>query len=133
MQIKAIKHLNEIAESHSNYKYLIKPNLKREDYFNDQSMSRSDVELLFSLRTHMIDVKKNFSSKYNNSIGCHLCLVYVEDQKHLMNCEKLTLRVNVPVNVEYDDIFKSVEKQREVVHVYKELLRVCEIFLNTTQ
>ena len=81
----------------------------------------------------MVDVKKNFSSKYNNSIGCRLCLVYVEDQKHLMNCEKLTLRVNVPVNVEYDDIFKNVEKQREVVHVYKELLRVREILLNTPQ
>ena len=59
-------------------------------------------------------------------------MVHVEDQKHIMNCEKLTVRVNVPANVEYEDIFKGVEKQREVIHVYKELLRVCEILLNTT-
>ena len=47
VKIEAIKHLNAIAESHSKSKYLMKPNLKREDYFNDQSMSRSDVELQF--------------------------------------------------------------------------------------
>ena len=88
VKIEAIKHLNAIAESYSKSKYLMKPNLKREDYFNDQNMSRNDVEMFFFLRTHMIDVKKNLSSKYNNSIGCRLCLVYVEDQKYLMNCDK---------------------------------------------
>ena len=94
--------------------------------------SRSDVELLFSLRTRMLDVRKNFPSKYNNQIGCRLCLVQVEDQTHIMKCEKLVARVNIPLNVDYEDIFNSVEKQKQILKVYKELLRVREILLNTS-
>ena len=80
----------------------------------------------------MIDVKKNFPSKFNNQIGCQLCFIHVEDQKHLMKCEKLTARVNVPEKMEYEDIFKSVDKQKEIVNVYKKLLRTREMLLNTS-
>ena len=49
-----------------------------------------------------------------------------------MKCEKLVDRVNIPLNVDYEDIFKSVEKQKQILKVYKELLRVREILLNTS-
>ena len=129
---KAIEFLNNIAESHSKSQQLIKSKLVRESYFGSDIFSRSEVELLFSLRTRMIDVRKNFPSKFNNQIGCQLCFIHVEDQKHLMKCEKLTAMVNVPEKMEYEDIFKSVDKQKEIVNVYKKLLRTREMLLNTS-
>ena len=129
---KATEYLNKKAESHSKSQHLMKINLVREKYFESDKFSRSDVELLFSLRTRMIDVRKNFPSKYNNQIGCRLCMVQVEDQKHILKCEKLVARVKIPVDIEYEDIFKSVEKQKEILKVFKELLRTRELLLNTS-
>ena len=129
---KATEYLNKKAESHTKSQHLMKTNLVREKYFESDKFSRSDVELLFSLRTRMIDVRKNFPSNYNNQIGCRLCMVQVEDQKHILKCEKLVARVKIPVDIEYEDIFKSVEKQKEILKVFKELLRTRELLLNTS-
>ena len=71
----ALSNLNTTADGHSKSRILIKSKLEREKYFDDQRFSRSDVELLFKLRTRMVDVKNNFSNKYGTDIACRLCNV----------------------------------------------------------
>ena len=78
----------------------------------------------------MIDVKTNYPSKYGGAIGCRLCHVQIEDQKHLTKCEKLLEKVEIPTNVQYEDVFKGLDKQKAIVRVFKDLLREREILLN---
>lgn len=128
----ALSNLNTTADGHSKSRILIKSKLEREKYFDDQRFSRSDVELLFKLRTRMVDVKNNFSNKYGTDIACKLCKVQVECQEHLLKCEVLKTKVDVPSHVVYEDIFNHVDKQLEAVKILKQLLREREIILNSS-
>ena len=125
-------NLNKTADSHSKSRILIKSKLERENYFDDQRFSRSDVELLFKLRTRMVDLKSNFSNKYGTDIACRLCQVQVECQEHILKCEALKAKVEIAPHVVYEDIFKNVDKQLEAVQVFKKLLREREIILNSS-
>ena len=91
VQRKALEDLNKVADSHSKSRNLMKANLDREKYLEDPRFSKSDVELLFSLRTRMIDVKSNFSNKYGDDVACRTCNVNVviESQEHILNCDGL--------------------------------------------
>ena len=128
---KALEHLNNTADNHSKSQILIKPKLEREKYFDDQRFSRSEVELLFALRTRMTDLKGNFSNKYGDDIACRICKVHIERQEHLLKCEVLKSKVENPKDVVYEDIFGHVDKQLEAVRMYKKLFREREVFLNT--
>jgi hypothetical protein len=109
---------------------LVKQRYGCEEYFHDKSFHKSEVELLFAMRTRMINVKKNFSSIYKDDIGCRLCKVHVECQEHLLDCQELKKYVEIPEDVKYEDIFKDTEKQLRVVKVYKKLLRKREVLIS---
>ena len=126
----ALEHLNKLATrgENSKAKELVKLQLKREEYFDDERFSKSDVELLFSMRTKMTPgIKRNFSSQYGENIFCDLCKVHVDCQEHLLRCVELKEHVEIPSDVEYSDIFKGVDKQLKIVKVLKQLLRTREV------
>ena len=81
----------------------------------------------------MVDVKNNFSNKYGTDIACRLCKVQVECQEHLLKCEVLKTKVDVPSHVVYEDIFNHVDKQLEAVKILKQLLREREIIINSSR
>ena len=82
----ALKVLNDIANDpkRSKSRNLIRDRLQCQEYFFHKSFHRSDIELLFSMRTRMINLKKNFPSLYKDDISCTLCKVQVECQEHLL-------------------------------------------------
>ena len=126
----ALGCLNKAAAKNENSKAknLVKQELAREKYLEDNRFSKSECELLFALRTKMIPgIKKNFSSQYGNNLSCDLCSVHLDSQEHLLSCEKLRGKVDIPEEVEYQDIFKSVDKQLIIVKIFKQLLRAREI------
>ena len=126
----ALEHLNKLAARSDNSKarHLVKSKLVREKYFEDKRFSKSEIELLFSLRTNMVsDIKKNFSSQYENNMLCNLCKVQVDSQEHLLSCVKLGSCVEIPSDVEYSDIYKNTDKQVKIVKIFKKLLRAREI------
>ena len=127
---KTLDYLNKIADSHSKSKILVKFKLERESYLYDPRFSRSEIELLFRLRTRMLDVKNKFANKYDTDIGYKLCKAQVESQQHLLKCDTLAAKVNIHEEIAYEDIFKGVDKQLVVVKVYKKLFREREIILN---
>ena len=79
-------------------------------------------------------IKCNFSSQYANNLDCELCpasgSAYLDTQEHLLSCAKLSIHVDIPDDLEYEDIYRNVEKQMTIVKVFKQLLRVREILLS---
>ena len=130
----AIQYLNRKAASHSKSEDLIKSRLIKEQYFEDQRFSRSEVELLFALRTKTVrGIKANFPTQYgNNDIICNLCEVAVCCQEHLLSCVKLKPHVFVPADASYSDLFRNTDKQLGIVRIFKKLLRTRELLLERT-
>ena len=96
METRALSHLNSIAKGHSKSENLVKVKFAREKYFEDPNFSKSEVELLFALRTKTVrNIKKNFPSQYNNNnMACQVCFMLVDCQQHLLMCSELRKRVN---------------------------------------
>ena len=100
VQEVAIEFLNTNGRNHSKSLNVLKNNIQREKYF-DVDWPQKDVELLFKLRTHMINVKMNFKSFYGDNIFCSVCKLFPETQKHLLECTVLRSQVQIPINVLY--------------------------------
>ena len=62
----------------------------------------------------MINVKKNFASQFKDDIACYICKVQVDCQEHLLQCHELIKDVVIPVDVEYEDLFKNSDKQLRI-------------------
>ena len=98
-----------------------------------RDFSNNDKELLFKLRTRMINVKSNFRNQYENVL-CQLCDNGAEEsQSHLLECP--TLLDNCPMlfndtQTEYDDIFECPSKQLQVVRLFQSVLDIREKMLN---
>lgn len=128
----ALLHLNSVAETHSKSKNLIKSELKCEKYIMDPRFNTEEVQLLFQLRTRMFPVKSNFKNKHGNNLSCVLCKIELCDQAHQMSCH--ILQHFVPVlrsrNVDYNDVFGSVDEQLEIVRIFSEVRNQREILLD---
>ena len=66
----AFKYLKDKAEMHKKSKNILEgirnnASLKRQLYLNENQLSKTDCQLLFKLRTMMLDVKSNFSNQFN--------------------------------------------------------------------
>ena len=102
----AIQYLNDKAVSHSKSSYLIKPSLLREKYLEDKRFKRSEVELLFALRTRTVrEIKANFPTQYGSNLACELCQVAICCQEHILSCVRLKQHVDIPSDICYSDIF----------------------------
>ena len=97
-----------------------------------------DIQLLFKLRSRMLNVKANFCNQYNNqNINCQFCDEGVEEsQYHQLECQ--TIIDNCPklyddITVEYEDIFKGPEKQLKIVQMYHSILKTREKLISESE
>ena len=60
-------------------------------YFSDRRLSKEDIQLLFALRTKMIDCKSNFSKQNDNVLTCRFRqeLNSMENEDQLLLCKTL--------------------------------------------
>ena len=89
-----------------------------------QNLSITEVQNLFKIRNHMIDVKENFKSNQEN-IWCKLCLLFSETQQHLLHCPKIKEKLNGIVNFESLNIemaYQSIENQEKIAKNYTIIL-----------
>ena len=74
----------------------------------------------------MLNIKANFSSMHKNSMWCSLCR---EREEHLLNCPVLTnhpkLKDDIQ-SVKYQDVFNNLDKQKNAVTVFKNIMDIFE-------
>ena len=78
----------------------------------------------------MIDCKVNFKNKYQtNNLKCKFCDTDSDDsQEHMLDCttlgKKLEGKTITKEEIKYEDLFQSVEKQKQVTQLYTELIEI---------
>ena len=104
--------------------------LKRQPYLKENKLHKSDSQLLFKLRSRMLDVKTNFSHYYNNNLTCRTCNLpdSIENEQHLLLCENLISEIKTE-DVNFENLFGDFKTQKETLFAYKAVLRKREILL----
>ena len=87
-----------------------------------------EVNLFHELRARYINVKANFSSRYQNNMLCPLCKTERDDQTHILECSVLkrkfcSTETSMDTN-QYQDIFADHHKQKGITHLFAELLKI---------
>ena len=120
--------LIKIKEKHSKMKNVNYKNLSLQPYLSDSRFSLKQKQLLFKLRTRMLDIKGNFKVTYKNNIQCDLCNENIDQsQDHLVDYQKLIENYRElynNVDIEHDDIFGNADKQLSAVRLYQKILDV---------
>ena len=133
----AFQYLKDIAGRHSKSLEILKEAngmkaLKRKAYLSENILSKSDAQLLFKLRTKMLDVKTNFGEMYNRDLTCRTCKVVnsIENEDHIIKCEALRSEVQrEDEEVSFSYVFMDIEKQKKAIEVFKAILRKREVLL----
>ena len=97
---------------------------------NFQHRSTSMVLLLNFDRT-----KANFKNKYRfTHLLCDYCTESDDTQQHILQCKVLKSHLQskeaVNENVEYNDLFKNVHKQKVIVTMFTKLLDIRNVLKN---
>ena len=100
-----------------------------EDYLSSHRLSILEKQLLFRLRTRMVDVKCNYPSMYKSDLSCSLCdTKSMENQEHILVCPSLKVQSNT--KIQYKDIFsEETEKQIEAVKHWNNVMRIRKVKL----
>ena len=78
----------------------------------------------------MLDVQTNFSNLYNKDLTCRTCKEdgVNENESHLLQCKMLVGELE-DSNVEFEFVFKDVDKQRTALKAFRSVLRKREVLL----
>ena len=110
--------------------------LKPQKYFFQEDFNINEIQLLFKLRTRMIDVKKNFSSIYQN-LNCEICDENeIESQSHLIQCQKLLSMLpdgEIINDAKYEDIFENPQKQLKITRYIDKILKIREKLIGNSE
>ena len=101
------------------------------EYLTTNRLSTSEKQLLFKLRTHMIQVKGNYSSMFKDDMSCRLCDTNSEEsQEYILSCPSLATSFNIN-NVKYMDIYdQNLDIQITAVKHWNTLLKNRTIKMN---
>ena len=127
----ALKYLRDLANKHSKSTLISEEKFGKKAYLKDRRFSKEDCQLLFALKTKMIDCKSNFSHLYDeDDMSCRICKEEnsYEDEDHLMVCKSLNTDLH---DVTYSDVYGNVNKQHRVTQVFKKILRKRNILIET--
>ena len=126
----ALNYLNDRKDTHTKIKHIKYETLKCQEYLVSSMFSNTDINTLFSLRSRMIDCKVNFRNKHqDNNLKCQFCNTDSDDsQEHMLDCVSLGKRLEgktvAKEKIRYEDLFKDVEKQKQITQIYIELLEI---------
>ena len=136
--------LNEficLQTQHSKVRDIPYKNLSIQKYLKCLNFSKTDCNLLMSLRSHSVKgFKANFSSVHKNDMSCKLkCDLNQEDnQFHLMSCINILSRLDSKYiqetkYIKYSDIYGEPHSQKTAVRHLSTLLDVRKTILEEIQ
>ena len=130
----ALEYLKGIAGKHSKSTKILEEtnkfkSLKRKDYLKENNLSKQDSQLLFKLRTRMLDVKSNFGEMYDHDLKCRTCTVdsAAENEDHLLVCDGLKSEVDENEEITFNSVFMDLENQKKAVKAFKAVLSKREV------
>ena len=128
----AVEYLHDLASPHSKSENLKNENFQRQPYFSDRRFSKEDVQLLFRLRTKMVDCKANFRNQYRNILTCRICKATesIENEDHILTCSVLN---DEEYDVQFSNVYGSTDGQYRAVQVFKKVLRRRKIYLDIAE
>ena len=97
---------------------------KPQEYMLSKNLSIAEVQNLFKIRNHMIDVKENFKSSHEN-MYCRLCLIQRETQDHLISCPKIREKLTGMIKFETLNMnmaYQSIKDQELLAKNYTIIL-----------
>ena len=95
-----LEYLQNLAEKHSKSKFTLdQTKLEKQEYLSDGRFSKSESQLLFSIRSRMLPLKNNFKNLHNNNMKCLTCEdeLSLEDENHILKCETLKTEDSVKI------------------------------------
>ena len=136
MSIEAFRAEVVSAVRNAAYKYLCTEKLRMskimdvnhtkfefQSYLNPSVLDIHEAKLMFQLRSRMVDVKTNYSNRYDDTL-CPVCKVENDTQEHVFKCTKLLQSkcILVASDILYTDIFISdVKKQIAALRMFSSL------------
>ena len=127
--------LKMLQNSHSKVRDIIYPQFRIQPYLKNHTFTNEMASILLNMRSSMTrNLKCNFTSLYWGNLNCQMKCQdknAQNSQSHLLQCEMLLQKLNIEEltktnSVEYEDIFGTMEKQREAAVVLTRLLEVRE-------
>ena len=89
--------------------------------------------MLFCLRSKMLRVKSNFSGMFPGNKFCSLGCQTTEDESHMLSCRYLIEKLDdasVLAELEYSDVFKSVQTQKQISQMFIDLWKLRQKILS---
>ena len=100
------------------------------DYLKTNRLNLVEKQLLFNLRTRMIPVKINYRNKHGEDLLCSLCQTHAEEsQEHLLVCPGILEQSERNYEVNYLDIFGSLDDQVRAVKYWNKVMLIRTIKL----
>ena len=121
----ALRHLNQLKESHSKVKHIEYKGLETQPYLTSPLFTNDDVSLLFSLRSRYVECKANFKNKHSDLL-CPFCMTDEDSQQHMLECQSLKPLLQssevAEDKIEYGDLFRNSKKQKAITNLFKHIL-----------
>ena len=124
----ALKYLQELKKKHSKSRNIPSDKIEVKQYFSDRRFSKEEVQLLFTLRTKLLDVKQNFKSQFKN-LQCRICedKNSIEDEDHILKCVKFNDNED---NISFSDVYGNADDQLKAVKIFKKIMRRRQVYLD---
>jgi predicted CopG family antitoxin len=115
---KTINYLNSIKLKHTKVMHIVHNSLCLQEYLKPENVQSVNLsKFLFQSRTRMLEVKTKLRNDFKNEdLNCPLKCQNEDDQKHLLECDKIDANCIIGVEApEYRDIFgNNVGKQMKI-------------------
>ena len=96
-------------------------------YILSDKFTNEDVKLLFSLRSRMTNVKRNFSTQFKQNLACSLGCANEKTQNHLLDCSHILNKMkdkSILAECEYSDLFKKIADQITITKIFSEIFKI---------
>ena len=118
-------YLLSLKSNHTKTENLV--SFKLQEYLTSENLTFKQKQLLFSLRTRSINVKRNYKNKYRHSnMFCSLCDdKQVESESHILECKSTQEQLGNIGDSKYEDIFSlDIARQEKITKIFEKVIRL---------
>ena len=118
-------YLLSLRSSHTKTENLV--SYKLQNYLQSENLTFKQKQLLFSLRTRSVNVKRNYKNKYRHTnLFCSLCDdKLVESESHILECKSTQEQLGNIGDATYEDIFSSdISRQEKITKIFEKVIRL---------